>query len=335
MRPLAPRAFLGVLLLHPVLSRAFTLASQADELKPAEAPPREQLEPRAQDPKADAALAAPPRGAPTFIEARDHRERKDGTPSLRESVPSILMASLAGLTTTFGAFIIFAMPQGPPPWAMAFTLSLAAGVMVTVASELVWGKKGRSLWPWLLFVAGALITWLLSYLATSLQQQTEGEEKEPKQRSMWRLAVVLFVSLTLHNFPEGMAVAVSALQSSQLGLTICIGIACHNIPEGITIAVTTYEATKCRWKALLMTFLSGIAEPIGAISAVLVFRRFLTEQVVECLVAAVAGVMLYISVAELLPEALSTRRWLCGALGFVTGVVVIVITSVVIDRSFG
>mmetsp|Transcript_126535 Transcript_126535/g.369743 ORF Transcript_126535/g.369743 Transcript_126535/m.369743 type:complete len:347 (-) Transcript_126535:109-1149(-) len=265
-------------------------------------------------------------------------QRHGEVPTLQEAIPSLLMASLAGLTTVLGAFVVFAMPGGPPPWAMAFALSLAAGVMVTVASELVWGKSRNGVLRWVIFALGMILTRLLTTLATVLERRvgadasSKGEGGKP--RSMWRLSMVLFISLTLHNFPEGMAVAVTALQSSQLGLTICISIACHNIPEGITIAVTTYQATKSRSRALLMTFLSGVAEPIGAVSAVLVFRNFLTSNVVECLVAGVAGVMLYISLAELLPEAVSSGRWLWVGLGFVSGIVVIVITTLAIDKSF-
>lgn len=293
---------------------------------------------------------------PASIEGKKH------TLTLRESLPSLLMAILAGLATVLGAFIVFLMPQGPPPAAMAFTLSLAAGVMVAVASELVWGEA-RGVWPWMFFIIGLFGTWFLVKIATYLESKTQVETpvtcnpqddmdtvetveagsediqvaqgEVSSKPNIWRLAIVLFIALTLHNFPEGMAVAVSGLKSKQLGLTICIGIACHNIPEGITIAITTYDATRSKWKALLMTFLSAIAEPLGALSAIIIFRSVLTPHVVDCLVAIVAGVMLYISLFELLPEAYTKRRHMWLALGFIAGVVIIVITGLVLDHAIG
>merc|ERR1719464_504320 len=80
------------------------------------------------------------------------------------------------------------------------------------------------------------------------------------------------LSLTAHNFPEGFAVAVSASQSSRLGLVVMFAIAVHNVPEGIAIAVPVLAATGSQRRALWMSFLSGMAEPIGALSALLVLR---------------------------------------------------------------
>merc|ERR1712217_948421 len=87
-----------------------------------------------------------------------------------------------------------------------------------------------------------------------------------RQRS-WRLAAVMMLALTAHNFPEGFAVAISALESPKRGFIVMFAIAMHNIPEGIAIAVPVLDATGSRWKALFMSFLSGMAEPLGALFA--------------------------------------------------------------------
>merc|ERR1740133_256625 len=100
--------------------------------------------------------------------------------------------------------------------------------------------------------------------------------KEMEQKKSFRLAALLFVSLTLHNFPEGFAVAVSALSGLRLGLTMCIAVAFHNIPEGIALAVSVYGATKSYGQSFLWTFLSGLTEPLGAICAMMLIRAYVT-----------------------------------------------------------
>lgn len=126
-----------------------------------------------------------------------------------------------------------------------------------------------------------------------------------KSRSA-RLAFVMMLSLTAHNFPEGFAVAVSASQSNRLGLVVMVAIAVHNIPEGIAIAVPVLVATGSRMRALWMSFLSGMAEPVGALTALLVLHGFggtISEQSMDNLLCAVGGVMCAVSLQELLPEA--------------------------------
>jgi len=292
--------------------------------------------------------------------------------TLSQAMPGLLMATLAGLSTTLGALVIFCMPPGgPPPRAMAFALSLAAGVMITVSVEMVapdWhGEEGdhnhghghgtESSWWWapLLFLLGAGMTFIfcklgdLVHSCASSSSSSEDATDNPtlsqglssgsgdwsqegsKRNYKWRLAVLLFFSLTAHNFPEGFAVAISALSSQQLGILICVAIACHNIPEGIAIAVTTYDATKSRGKAVLMTFLSGLTEPLGALCAILLLQRYLTPGLLNDLLTLVAGVMCYIAVFELIPEAYSTREWLWMVFGFMCGVIVMVGTHLILE----
>lgn len=302
-------------------------------------------------------------------------EKPDRELTLSDAMPGLLMATLAGLSTTLGALVIFCMPVGgPSPKAMAFALSLAGGVMIAVSVEMVapdWhGDEGghdhghghghHKSWWWapLLFILGGLTTFIFCKLGdllhrcaspSSASSESSGPEPVPhgvssgsddwkeggsQKKYKWRLAVLLFFSLTAHNFPEGFAVAISALSSKQLGILICVAIACHNIPEGIAIAVTTYDATKSRAKAVLMTFVSGLSEPIGALCAILFLQHYLTPALLNDLLTLVAGVMCYIAVFELIPEAYSTRQWLWLVAGFVTGIAVMVGTHLALEYVF-
>lgn len=137
-----------------------------------------------------------------------------------------------------------------------------------------------------------------------LKQFTEGSDLESQSaRRSWRIAILLFVSLLLHNFPEGLAVAASALHSPRLGITTAIAIAIHNIPEGIAIAVPCLAARPdAPWLAFWLASLSGLAEPLGAFVALVCLDGSEASGMANVL-ALVAGIMITVAVLELLPEA--------------------------------
>merc|ERR1719456_441213 len=109
--------------------------------------------------------------------------------------------------------------------------------------------------------------------------------------------------LTAHNFPEGLAVAVSAMDSSRLGVLVAVAVAAHNIPEGIVIAVPLYAASKSRAKAVGWALMSGLTEPLGALCAVLFLRPWVTERGLQAILCLVAGMMFAVSFIELFPAA--------------------------------
>lgn len=256
--------------------------------------------------------------------------------------PGFVMASIAGASTVLGAGVVLCMPEGgPPPSAMAFSFSLAAGVMVAISVEMLLphdghevdkGKIGFAWLPFFIFSIGAICCALLCKSADYFEALTPKAEAilssdYEKQKNI-RLAVLLFVSLTLHNLPEGFAVAISAMSGLRLGVTMCIAVAFHNIPEGIALAVSVYGATKSYGQSFFWTFLSGLTEPIGALFAMLLVKAYLTStpDLLTHLLTAVAGVMCYVALAELLPEAISTRCWPSIIMGFIAGVAVMVLT---------
>jgi ZIP family zinc transporter len=153
----------------------------------------------------------------------------------------------------------------------------------------------------------------------------------PDQRLL-RMGLFTALAIGIHNFPEGLVTFLAVLQDPALGLAIAIAIALHNIPEGISVSVPIYYATGDRRRAFLYSAASGLAEPVGAVIAYLILRAFLgpagafPSQVVGILFALVAGVMVYISVDELLPTSRAYGKGHDSLFGLVGGMAVMALS---------
>ena len=130
------------------------------------------------------------------------------------------------------------------------------------------------------------------------------DEKLPKhQDSLKRVGLFSMVAIILHNIPEGIATYLTTNHNTHLGITLAIAIALHNIPEGITISIPIYFSTKSRFKAFFYTLLSGLSEPLGALLAGLFLQNIMTDTIMGILYGIIAGIMIHISIYELLPNA--------------------------------
>lgn len=142
------------------------------------------------------------------------------------------------------------------------------------------------------------------------------------KRSAW----LFMLAIGIHNFPEGMATAASALDSTGIALSIALAVAIHNIPEGLVVALPLLYGTGSRKKAFLYGTLSGLAEPAGALIGLLVLLPFLSSGVMGALFCLVAGIMVYISFDELLPMAERWGHHHLSIAGVITGMAIIACT---------
>ncbi|HXK50125.1 MAG TPA: zinc transporter ZupT, partial [Clostridiales bacterium] len=147
-------------------------------------------------------------------------------------------------------------------------------------------------------------------------------EKKSKDRKLMRMGIFSALAIGIHNFPEGLATFISALQEPTLAISITAAIAIHNIPEGIAVSVPIYYATKSKKKAFYLSFLSGLSEPLGAIIGYFIFRQFFGPAVFGIVFAGVAGIMVFISLDELLPTAEKYGEHHVAIYGLVAGMVV-------------
>jgi len=148
-----------------------------------------------------------------------------------------------------------------------------------------------------------------------------------------RTGLFTALAITIHNFPEGIATFLAALQEPALGVAIAVAIALHNIPEGISVSVPIFYATGNRKKAFLYSLISGLAEPLGAVIAFAAIVLIAGDgawavpaHVTGVLFGGVAGVMVYISLDELLPTSRAYGKGHDSILGLMAGMIVMALS---------
>lgn len=232
----------------------------------------------------------------------------------------------AGLSTGIGSAIAFFI-KTPTPRFLSAALGFSGGVMIYVSFmeimpksldslALVFGESGGAWASIAGFFGGmAVIALIDRFIPASINpheihcdenmgtMSCEDHKETHKKKSLLRMGTLTALAIAIHNFPEGLATFLAALQDPALGVAIAIAIAIHNIPEGISVSVPIYYATGNRRKAFGYSFLSGLAEPLGVIVGYSILRPFMNDAVFGVLFASVAGVMVFISLDELLPTA--------------------------------
>ena len=146
------------------------------------------------------------------------------------------------------------------------------------------------------------------------------------QPKLLRVGMVTALVLAIHNFPEGMVTFLAALKDVNIAIPIAIAIAIHNIPEGISVSVPVFYATGNRKKAFWFSFLSGLAEPVGAVIGYLVLAPFLDDNVFGIIFGMIAGIMVFISLDELLPAAEEYGKHHHAIYGLVVGMAVMALS---------
>jgi ZIP family zinc transporter len=142
-------------------------------------------------------------------------------------------------------------------------------------------------------------------------------------RKLLRVGLFSAIVIAIHNFPEGLATFVSAMDNITLGVSIAFAIALHNIPEGIAIAIPIYYATGSKVKAIRSATLSGLAEPIGGLVGFVLLSQLFHESVMGFVLAAVAGIMIYLAFDTLLPLAKEYGDWHLSLTGIISGILFI------------
>src|SRR4030042_2159270 len=240
-------------------------------------------------------------------------------------IPFILTL-LAGLSTVSGS-LIFLNDYFCNKRFIGFFLGLSAGVMIYLSFvELLpysidsLGFLGANT----LFFIGVIVMAFIDFVFPHRYLEEKiCPRKNIVDRRLLSTGLVVTIGLIIHNFPEGIAVFLSSFTSTRLGILLAISMAIHNIPEGIAVATPIYQATKNKGKAIKYAFISGMAEPLGAITAYLLLRPYLSTNILAYIFALVAGVMVYISFDELLPNCFRDDHTHHAISGIITGMVIV------------
>lgn len=241
----------------------------------------------------------------------------------------LILSTLAGLSTVLGG-LLGIIARKPGPRFMALTLGFSAGVMIHVSfvELLQAGVEATGFaQAHIAFFLGIATMFAIDFLIPhDYMAEHHQTGTTPGTNSLMKTGLFVALGIGIHNFPEGMASFVGALQDPSLGISIAVAVAIHNIPEGVAVAAPIMAATGSRKKALGWSTLSGLAEPIGAGIAALVLLPFLTETLLGYVLAVVAGIMVFISLDELIPVSRSFGHEHLSILGVVLGMLVMSIS---------
>ena len=264
---------------------------------------------------------------------------------------ALLMTLIAGAATGIGGMLVlFKMKLSSN--VLAGALGLSAGVMIFISlAELYPEAQTKILesgtlphgeaWVLMAFFIGMGVITLIDFLVPEYENPHEASglsldtrtaavgvlEHTGSEKALHRLGIMSAIAIAIHNFPEGIATFIGALNDPQMGAGITFAISIHNIPEGIAVAIPIYYATKSKGKALLYATLSGMSEVIGALlcwAVTLLFGVNITGEgpVFPLILAAVAGIMIYISLDELLPTAEKYGKHHIAIAGVVSGMAI-------------
>ena len=260
---------------------------------------------------------------------------------IKEVLLAFGLTLLAGLSTTIGG-IISVLKKKLNNKFLSSTLGFSAGVMIYVSLIDIFPKARTSLeavygdskgfWiTTIAFFAGIGLIALIDRFVPSVDNPHEipdmvMENCEVDRECLMRMGVFSALAIAIHNFPEGLATFASALKDPALGVSITIAVAIHNIPEGIAVAVPVLYATKSKAKAVGYAFLSGLSEPLGAVVGYFILRGIFNDTTFGIVFAAVAGIMIYISLDELLPTAEKYGEHHIAMYGVISGMAVMALS---------
>ena len=240
----------------------------------------------------------------------------------------------AGLATGIGSTIaLFAHRTNKR--LLSFSLGLSGGVMIYVsfvelfqqareAIGAIYGPQTGMGITTLAFFGGVLLIGVIDRLVPSVENPHEAHmieelEKKPKNAKLMRMGLMTALAIGIHNFPEGIATFATA-----------VAIAIHNIPEGIAVSIPVFYATGDRMKAFRYSLLSGLAEPVGALLAYFILMPFMSPVMMGCILAGVAGIMVFISIDELLPAAREYGEAHISIYGVMSGMAIMALSLILL-----
>ncbi|THU72510.1 hypothetical protein C4D60_Mb04t12900 [Musa balbisiana] len=228
---------------------------------------------------------------------------------------ALALSLVGGFSTSIGGLFVV-LNHTPDLKMLGILQGFAAGLMLSIsffdlahnALNTLGFLKGN-VW----FFVGALFFASIvnfipepSFVSRNEEKEDDGSTKDMIRKHQHQIlfsGIITAVGISLHNFPEGMAVFLGSMKGLRVGINLALAIALHNIPEGVAVALPVYFATQSKWQAFKLATLSGFAEPLGVIFVAYLFPSSLSPEILEGLLGSVGGVMAFLTLHEMLPLA--------------------------------
>lgn len=240
-------------------------------------------------------------------------------------VYSLLISSFAGISTLLGGLVVYFKFKDKNSF-IAFALSFSLSVMISLSIFELLPDSFITLSSRFGLLVGIIFTTVMflvgKFLVTKINKKLALLQNKD---NLYRVGLLSMIALMLHNFPEGIATFMASYNDLSAGISLGIAIMLHNIPEGISISVPIYYATGSKKRGVIYSLISGLAEPLGAILAFIVLKNYINDVTIALVLVIVAGIMITISINEMLPEVNSYNKKNISILGMIIGVILVIV----------
>lgn len=238
---------------------------------------------------------------------------------------AFIISTMAGMSTLLGSIVIFfnikeANINKFITLCLSFSIAIMIGISIT---DLIPTSFFKIFLNFNLIKAISII--VISFSLGIILIKIINKHINDDNNTLYKLGILSMLTLMLHNFPEGIATFIGSISDATLGIKLSLSIMFHNIPEGISIAVPIYYATKSKKKAIFNTFLSGFAEPVGALLAYIFLKNYINDIMISIILLFVAGLMVTLAINEMLPKALSYKNNKYIYIGLFTGIILVLL----------
>lgn len=232
---------------------------------------------------------------------------------------SFIITFIAGISTLLGGFIPFLKINNKDKIILT-SLGFASGIMISISILDLLPSSFSYLFTNYNLIKGLfliVLSFFLGIITFSLLDKLLSKDVD----NLYRVGIFSMIAIILHNVPEGIITFILSTSDVRLGLFLGISIALHNIPEGISVMVPVYYGSNNFKKAFLYTLIAGIAEPIGGVVFYLLFKNYISNCMLGFLFSFIAGVMIYLSIKELLPKSLEYKNGRLTLFSFMIGII--------------
>lgn len=240
----------------------------------------------------------------------------------------ILISFIAGISTVIGSIFIFInIKKKNINKFITYCLSLSLIIMILISITELIPVSLKNIMIFYKFPLSLLLICVIPIIGYSSIKFID--KISSNTNNLYKLGIINMIVLILHNMPEGIITYLSSLEDTSLGIKLCIAIMLHNIPEGIAIAVPIYYGTRSKTKAVGMSLVSGLSEPLGAVLTHILFKNMITTKILSVILLFVGAIMITLSINKLFPEAEKLKEPKFIYIGILTGVILITLLEFV------